>query len=85
MPLSPSAPTQRSNTLPPNPELSRTDVAASGGFSLYAGVAASSAQRDQLEHLIRYVCRPPIAAERLVLTDSGHVHYTLKPPRCCSS
>ena len=37
-------------------------------------------QREKLERLCRYVSRPPIASERLALTASGHVCYTLKTP-----
>jgi len=33
-----------------------------------------------LERLCRYVSRPPVAADRLALTPSGHVRYTLKTP-----
>ena len=34
----------------------------------------------KLEHLARYVARPPVATERLSLTESGHVRYALKTP-----
>ncbi len=34
----------------------------------------------QLERLCRYVSRPPVASERLALTASGQVRYTLKTP-----
>jgi hypothetical protein len=37
-------------------------------------------ERDKPEELARYVSRPPIASERLALTDSGHVRYALKTP-----
>jgi hypothetical protein len=30
--------------------------------------------------LARYVARPPLATERLALTGSGQVRYTLKSP-----
>ena len=43
-------------------------------------MAAKSAERDKLEHLARYVSRPPIATERLALTDSAQVRDTLKTP-----
>jgi hypothetical protein len=54
------------------------NVAESSGFSLHAGVWAKGGEREKLEHLARYVSRPPVAAERLSLTDSGHVRYSLK-------
>lgn len=67
-------------TLPPDPEPLSADVAASSGFSLHAGVAAQAAEREKLEHVARYIARPPIASERLALTNSGYVRYTLKTP-----
>ena len=38
------------------------------------------AERAKLERLCRYVSRPPVASERLALTASGQVRYTLKTP-----
>jgi hypothetical protein len=38
-------------------------VAESSGFSLHAGIAATASQRDKLEHLARYVSRPPVATD----------------------
>ena len=40
----------------------------------------ASHQREKLERLCRYVSRPPVASERLALTASGQVRYTLKTP-----
>jgi hypothetical protein len=37
-------------------------------------------EREKLERLCRYVSRPPVASERLALTASGQVRYTLKTP-----
>jgi hypothetical protein len=37
-------------------------------------------QREKLERRCRYVSRPPVASERLALTASGQVRYTLKTP-----
>jgi hypothetical protein len=65
-------------TLPSDPDRSGVNVAESSGFSLHAGVWAKGGEREKLEHLARYVSRPPVAAERLSLTDSGHVRYSLK-------
>ncbi len=64
-------------TLPAEPDTPRREVARSSGFSLHAGIAADSAQRDKLEHLARYVSRPAIATERLSLTAIGPRH---RPP-----
>ena len=53
-------------------------AAKAGGFSLQAGLDIQPHQREKLERLCRYVSRPPLAAERLALTSSGQVRYTLK-------
>jgi hypothetical protein len=47
---------------------------------LHAGVDIAANQREKLERLCRYVSRPPVASERLALTASGQVRYTLKTP-----
>jgi len=47
---------------------------------LHAGVAIAASDRETLERLCRYVSRPPVAADRLAPTPSGHVRYTLKTP-----
>jgi hypothetical protein len=67
-------------TLPAEPDAPRPQVAESSGFSLHAGIAATASQVDKLEHLARYVARPPVAAERVALTGSGQVRYALKTP-----
>jgi hypothetical protein len=53
-------------------------AARAGGFSLHAGVDIAPNQREKLERLCRYVSRTPVASERLALTASGQVRYTLK-------
>src|SRR5690606_24262883 len=58
----------------------RREVAESSGFSLHAGIAAKASQRDKLERLARYVARPPVANERLSLTEGGNVRCALKTP-----
>jgi Putative transposase/Transposase zinc-binding domain len=65
-------------TLPAEPAGPRREVAESSGFSLHAGIAAKASQRDKLEHLARYVSRPPVATERLSLTEGGQVRCALK-------
>jgi putative transposase len=47
---------------------------------LHAGVDIATNQREKLERLCRYVSRPPVSSERLALTASGQVRYTLKTP-----
>ena len=57
-------------------------AALAGGFSLYAGIDIAPLQHAKLERLCRYVSRPPVAVDRMALTASGQVRYTLKmPPR----
>jgi hypothetical protein len=67
-------------TLPAEPDEPRREAAESSGFSLHAGIAAKASQRDKLEHLARYVSRPPVATERLSLTEGGLVRLALKTP-----
>jgi hypothetical protein len=44
------------------------------------GIVATASQRDQLEHLARYVSRSRVASERLSLTEGGQVRCALKTP-----
>lgn len=60
-------------TLPAETDAPRPEVAESSGFSLHAGIAAKASQRDKVERLARYVSRPPVATERLLLTRGGNV------------
>lgn len=55
-------------------------VTAHSGFSLHAGVAVGGGERKKLEKLARYIARPPIAQDRLRLSDTGQVIYQLKKP-----
>jgi hypothetical protein len=55
-------------------------AAQAGGFSLHAGIDVDPSQRQKLERLCRYVSRPPVAVDRMALTSSGQVRYTLKTP-----
>jgi len=48
------------------------------GFDLHADVSAPAGDLARLEHLCRYLLRPPIAQERLALTPDGRVLVTLK-------
>ena len=70
-------------TLPAEPDAPRPEVAESSGFSLHAGLAAKASQRDKLERLARYVSRPPVATERLSLTQGGNVRYALTNRQDC--
>ena len=51
-----------------------------GRFSLHAGTTVRADQRAALERLIRYGLRPPLAKNRLSLSDSGKVRYRLRKP-----
>jgi hypothetical protein len=50
------------------------------GFSLHAGVAVKRNQREKLERLCRYICRPPVSEKRLFITPRGDIGYSLKTP-----
>jgi hypothetical protein len=48
------------------------------GFDLHAGVTVPARDRARLERLCRYALRPPIAADRVRLTESGQVLLELR-------
>jgi hypothetical protein len=50
------------------------------GFDLHAAVAVPAGDRGRLEHLCRYVLRPPIAQERLDRAPDGAVLLRLRRP-----
>jgi len=50
------------------------------GYSPHAGVAAQADQRGKLAPLCRYICRPAVSEQRLLLTPNGNVRYELKTP-----
>ena len=51
------------------------------GFSLHANVALPAHAREQLEHLWRYLLRPPLATERLTEISGGQLLYEWPHPR----
>ena len=53
-------------------------VAKNSGFSLHAGVSMNGTDRSKIEKLCRYIARPAVALNRLSLSSSGQVIYTLK-------
>lgn len=67
----------------PRPEAIRRAplCAEAEGFNLHAAVSIRDDQRDRLEHLARYLARPPISNDRLSLLDDGTVALRLKRPR----
>ena len=54
--------------------------AHSAGFDLHANVSVRAGERLRLEHLCRYVLRPPLAQEALELTSDGKVLLRLRRP-----
>jgi hypothetical protein len=50
------------------------------GFSLHAAVRVGAEERSRLEHLCRYIARPPLSNERLSISRSGKVVLTLRAP-----
>jgi len=68
-------------------------VAELMGFNVHAQVAIPARDRPRLERLCRYLCRPPIAQDRLEEQPNGKLRYLLKKPWkdgtvpawCCSS
>ena len=50
------------------------------GFSLHAGVSCKSYERKKLEHICRYISRPSLSEERLLVNNQGQVIYKLKTP-----
>ncbi len=54
--------------------------AAVEGFSLHANVRVAANDRDGLEHLTRYLARPPVATDRLTLLPDGRAALRFKRP-----
>jgi len=50
------------------------------GFDLHANAAVPAGDRKRLEHLCRYVLRPPVAQDALELTPEGKVLLRLRRP-----
>ena len=80
----PTRPTRRQRTIPPDhgahipvPGELRARLE---GFDLHAGVAIPQGARDALEHLCRYIARPPVATDRLDLLPTGEIAYRLRRP-----
>ena len=66
------------------------------GFSLHGNVSCEPHEREKLEHMVRYIARPPVAMDRLAMRPDGLITYRLKkkyrdgtemllfsPPRTC--
>jgi hypothetical protein len=50
------------------------------GFSLHADVAVPARRRDQLERVVRYLVRPPLALDRLTESTGGQLLYHFRRP-----
>jgi len=50
----------------------------SQGFNIHAATRVHECARDRLEHLVRYVCRPAIAAKRLEAVGPHQIRIWLK-------
>jgi hypothetical protein len=50
------------------------------GFDLHAGLRVRADERDRLDPICRYALRPPVAHDRLQLTDDGQVRLALRRP-----
>lgn len=53
-------------------------LAEVGGVNVHAKVAVDGRDRKRLEHLCRYIARPPLAQERLELHADGRMRYSFK-------
>jgi hypothetical protein len=51
------------------------------GFSLHANVSLPAHAREPLEHVCRYLLRPPLALERLTESSGGQLLYALPHAR----
>ncbi len=50
------------------------------GFDLHANVAVRAGENERLEHLCRYILRPPVAQDAMELTPDGKVLLRLRRP-----
>ena len=50
------------------------------GFSLHAAVKIEAGETSRLEHLCRYIARPPVSNKRLSFTPDGRVVHELRAP-----
>lgn len=54
--------------------------ASVNGFSLHANISCLAEEREKLEHMARYIARPPVAIDRLSVRPDGLITYRLKKP-----
>ena len=65
---------------PPAPAGATTRCARLDGYSLHADVRIPAHDRTRLEHLCRYIARPPLALDRLHELPDGRILYQLRRP-----
>jgi hypothetical protein len=53
-------------------------TAEARGFNLHAATTVARGDREGLRRLVRYVARPPLAHDRLTLTEDGRIALALK-------
>ena len=54
------------------------NCAAADGYSLHADRRIAARDRDELAFMVRYLCRPAVAADRLRELPDGRFELTLK-------
>ncbi|MHC5066598.1 MAG: transposase, partial [Planctomycetota bacterium] len=54
--------------------------ADSGGYSLHAAVRVGAGRKGRLERLCRYIARPALAQDRLLVAGDGRVVYRFRRP-----
>ena len=59
-------------------EVNSTACIATGGFSVHAATAVKAQEREKLERLVRYMARPAIADERIVIESPNSLRLKLK-------
>jgi hypothetical protein len=65
---------------PRTPTSTRRRCALVDGFSLHANTSVDAADRGALERLCRYLLRPMISADRLLVRPDGRVEYRFRRP-----
>ena len=63
---------------PPAPRTRKKLCADTGGYSLHASLRIGAGQRRRLERLCRYIARPALAQDRLLVSRDGRVIYRFR-------
>ena len=74
-------PVRRLRTAAAVVDTSKLRCARLEGFSLHANVSVAAHAREQLEHVCRYLLRPPLALARLTGSSGGQLLYALPHAR----